>query len=254
MANRIAWSAAVILAGCGFSLGCTSMRSVMLHRNECNTGWEKTRHLPGVPITLKVPTHLQVTILEKHFLVRQNNDFKRLEFPVPVRRVETDLKYTERVFTVDFKRPAAGTLDLKLRFKDQEQYFQEIQQRVVDETIQDVAKLIGAIAPRGVVGPAVAAAAAPQDLVEIESVVAVALFELDDPAFEQQVASFLHCHLNQAHDAWVMPPGSQPPRRLPLVDEHRPVEPLCPSPAPNGWPPESIPPPIEVLPRGYVEQ
>jgi hypothetical protein len=224
------------------SAGCTSMRSVMLHRNECNTGWEKTRHLPGVPITLKVPTHLQIVVLEKHYLVRSANDYKRIELPVPVRRVETEFKYTDRIFTVDFKRPAAGTLDLKVRFKDQDQYFQEIQQRVVDETIQDVAKLIGAIAPRGVVGPAMAAAAAPQDLVEIETVVAVGWFEIDDPNFEQQVANFLHCHLNQAHDAWVMPPGTVAPRRLPLVDDHGTATPLCPP--TTVWPSGEMPPAV----------
>ncbi len=207
--------------------GCVSMRSVMLHRNESNTAWEKTRHLPGVPITLKVPTHLQISIVEKHFLTKAQDGYRRVELPVPVRRVQMDFQYTERIFTVDFKRPAAGTLDLKLRFKEDQQYFEQIEQRVIDQTIQDVAKLIGAIAPRGVLAPAVAASAVPADLVEIESVVAVGWFELDDPTFEHQVSAFLHCHLNQAHDAWVVPPGVTSLRRAPLVDDNPHPVPLC---------------------------
>ncbi|GIW95048.1 MAG: hypothetical protein KatS3mg110_3089 [Pirellulaceae bacterium] len=221
--------ACLVMLAHGLLAGCTSMRSVMLHRNESNTAWEKTRHLPGVPITLKVPTHLQITVLEKHFLSKDGTQYHRVDLPVPVRRVQMDFQYTERIFTVDFKRPAAGTLDLKVRFRNDQQYFEQIEQRVIDQTIQDVAKLIGAIAPRGL-APAVAASAVPPDLVEIESVVAVGWFELDDPAFEQQVAAFLHCHLNQAHDAWVVPPGVESPRRVPLIDENPHPVPLCPPP------------------------
>ena len=45
MVTRVALLALAVLAS---STGCTSVRSVMLNRNECNTGWAKERHLPGV--------------------------------------------------------------------------------------------------------------------------------------------------------------------------------------------------------------
>ncbi|MBM3999785.1 MAG: hypothetical protein FJ297_09655 [Planctomycetes bacterium] len=228
----------VVAVGCaiGCSAGCTSIRSVMLHRNECNTGWQKTRHLPGVPITLKVPTHLQVTVVEKHYLARDDKQqFVRIDLPIPIRKVYTEFRYTERIFTVDFKRPASGLLDLDVTFRDDDQYFKRVKQKVVDETIEDVAKLVESIAPGGLIGGVgTASKGAGDDLREIESVVAVNLFEIEDPNFEIQVTEFLNCHLNRAHDAWVMPPGVREIRRLPLVDDHSVDLPLCP---PSGPPP-----------------
>ncbi len=53
-----------------------------------------------------------------------------------------------------------------------------------------------------------------EQLEEISSVVAVGMFEIDAPDFEQQVSTFLNCHLNQAHDAWVVPPTVDSIRRV----------------------------------------
>src|SRR5690606_10199716 len=114
---------------------------------------------------------------------------------------------TEKIFTVAFKRPAAGTMTMTLDFKDDEQYFKQIQHEVEDETIKDVTALLQAIAPGGLIGAPASREAGDPWIEVVESTVAVALFEIDDPEFELKVSNFLQCHLNQAHDAWVMPPG-----------------------------------------------
>lgn len=207
------------------STGCTSIRSVMLARNEHNTAWAQERHLPGVPITLSVPTHLKVAIKEKYYLTSVSaggvTRVERVKLDVPVYRVDHEFINTEKIFTVDFKRPAAGTMDLTLDFKDDTQYFKQIQHEVKDETIKDVTALLDTLLPAGLGGvPAMEGADIP--VREVESVVAVEIFEIDAPDFELQVAEFLRCHLNQAHDACVMPPGVEVLPRVGFHDDGHP--------------------------------
>lgn len=182
----------------------------MLARNECNTAWAQERHLPGVPITLSVPTHLKVTVKSKHYLAKVSaggvSRVERVQLDVPIRAAEHEFINTEKIFTVDFKRPAAGTMDLTLDFKEDAQYFKQIKDKVTDETIKDVTALVGKLAPSGLFTPA-STGVEDLNLTEVESVVAVEIFEIDAPDFELQVAEFLRCHLNKSHDAWVAPPG-----------------------------------------------
>jgi len=186
--------------------------------------------LPGVPITLSVPTHLKVAIKSKHYLTQVTagnvSSVERVELDVPVHAVEHDFINTEKIFTVDFKRPAAGTMDLTVDFKDDSQYFKQIKDKVTDETIKDVTGLLGALAPQGLLGVP-ASGEGGLGLQEIESVLAVEIFEIDAPDFELKVAEFLKCHLNRSHDAWVAPPGVN---RIPRVNfddaGHRPD--MCP--------------------------
>ncbi len=216
-----------------FQTGCTSIRSVMLHRDESNTTWEKERHLPGVPITLKVPTHLKVTVVEKHFLVANTiggvQQVTRVSMPVPVRAVYHEAIYTEKIFTVDFKRPAAGTFDINATMQDNEQYFKQIQHKGEDKTLNEIANIISKVAPSGLFKPASEGGPDANGITTVESVVAVRVFEIDAPDLQQQLTAFLECHVNKAHDAWVVPPGVDEIRRLPLTvkpgEKYR--DPLC---------------------------
>ena len=219
--NRKWQIAGFLLLGTGAAIGCTSMRSIFLHRDESNTSWTKERRLPGVPITLRVPTHLRVTVVEKHFLVVNSGTGEtrvtRVNLPSPIRAVTHELVYTEKIFTVDFKRPAAGKMKLSAEFENQ--YFKKIEHEVEDETIEQVANLLSKIAPGGLFSPASIgeSKAFADNVQEVDSVVAVRLFEIDEPDFEEQLTAFLDCHVNQSHDAWVSPPGVEEIRRLPLT-------------------------------------
>ncbi|MCG8648759.1 MAG: hypothetical protein MI861_02940, partial [Pirellulales bacterium] len=51
-----------------FAPGCSSTRSILLHRGQCDQSWQTERYLNGVPITVQVPTHIKVDVVEHHFL------------------------------------------------------------------------------------------------------------------------------------------------------------------------------------------
>jgi len=200
--------------------GCKSSRSTVFFRDEMNSEWE-TEKANGIPITVKVPTHLKLYVYEKHFLenatVGSVNTVRYLELPVVLRDFAHDFVYTEKMVLVDFKRPAAGAFNLEVDFTE-DQYIQKVQHDITDETIQRVTEFVDTLAPQGLFrqasdGPG---ADVERKIKEVKAVVAVGMFEVDAPDFEAQVAEFLNCHINKAHDAWVVPPGHTGFRRDPL--------------------------------------
>src|SRR5262245_49862691 len=124
---------AALTFGLLFVAGCASIESTMIERDECNSEWEKDRHIKGIPITLKVPTHLKLYVFDKHYLELVNvggeTDVLPVELDVPVRDFGHEFLYTSKIFTVDFKRPMAGTSNLRLDMS-QDQYFAKIQHDV----------------------------------------------------------------------------------------------------------------------------
>lgn len=205
------------------SAGCASICSTMLTRNESNSDWNAARHLRGVPITLKVPTHVKIYVYETYYLqkvpVGGITKTQRLPLPFAVRDFAQEFIYTEKIFTVDFKRPAAGTFNLRVDMTE-DQYIQNLQHDVTDQTIQQVGALIKKIAPAGLLPSLVTAdsSAVDNQLTPITSVVAVGIFEVDAPDFETQLSSFINWHLTQAHDAWAVPPGVNSIHRIGVTD------------------------------------
>jgi hypothetical protein len=219
------------------SLGCTSITSRLMTRDSTNTYWEETK-LRGIPITLKVPTHLKVYVYDKHYLEFANNDssvVQPVELDVPIRDFASEFMYTEKIFTVDFKRPAAGAFNLRLAMNN-EQYFSQIQHDVTDQTIADVTTLLGDIlkpAKGATLAGAPSGGVNPPNVSEVKSLVAVRIFELADPCFQAQVTEFLNCHLNKAHDAWVAAPGVVDVNRVRIppgenLETPYPASPFCP--------------------------
>lgn len=188
-------------------VGCSSLKSTMLTRDESNSSWQSIKTC-GVPITLRVSTHLRVQINEKRYLTPKmgataaENTWTPLTDPqgCPIVSVswQHDFIKTDKIFTVDFKRPAAGTIDFSATFQDQ--YMTNIASKIEDKTIADVSNAIQGIlkASRrtGVTGDAVAGAG--PELREVDSVRAIAVFELDDPTWELQLAQFLDTYLTSA--------------------------------------------------------
>jgi hypothetical protein len=204
----------VNLLACAFLLqaGCTSMSSTMLTRDESNVSWIRYPHLKGVPITLKVPTHVKIFVYEHHFLQNAltpqgETRVTRVKLGFPVRDIGQEFIYSEKIFTVDFKRPAAGMYNLRLDMTD-DQYIDKVQHDVTDKTIEEVGNAIHTLAPGGLFPTIVSDSQEVDGMLEqVTSVVAVGMFEIDASDFEEQVASFINCHLNQAHDALMVPPS-----------------------------------------------
>jgi hypothetical protein len=183
--------------------GCSSSRSTLLTRNECNTGWNKVAHLHGTPITLRVPTHLRVYIYEKYYIenvrIAGVTRWQRVELPC-VYDFGTELLYTDKIFTTDFIRPAAGPFDLDVSYTS-DQYPSQVKQKLTDETLKQVAEIVGKLPSLLVPAPLAkqtseTGLSGGPVLEEIKSVVAANVFEIDDPNFEISLTEFIQTHLN----------------------------------------------------------
>jgi hypothetical protein len=216
---------AVVGISCGILSGCKSSTSTMFTRDEFNSGWSKFKKVDGVPITIKIPTHLKVYVYEKHFLQLDNvgavQQVNLVELPVVIRDFAHEFVYTEKVVMVDFKRPAAGAFNLEVDFTE-DQYIKKVQHDITDETIARVSEFVGTIAPGGVFKASTGDSEAPDELAkkikEIKSVAAVGMFEVDAPDFELKVQEFLDCHINKSHDAMSAPPSVQKFHRAPVTE------------------------------------
>lgn len=194
------WALAITLTIVQLS-GCKSIPSQLLDRDEANCSWRKTK-LRGVPVTLNVPTHVQIQVVDKTLLTT-GMDGKAV--PVflddrTLRDIRTEFIVGKKIFMVDLERPAAGSLDYTAEFRDQ--YFSKIQSKVNDQTIEQTSKaierILGKVAPQGLL--AAPSSARQTDagikLTEVDSVRAAGVFDLDAPDLEQQIENFLNLHLN----------------------------------------------------------
>lgn len=185
--------------------GCSSIKSTLLQRDATNTGWTSIKSC-GVPVTLKVTTHLRVTVTENRLFTTSvdNKEWVALRdasgCAITERSWDLVEVKTDKVFTVDFKRPAAGIIKYDAKFKDQ--YFSEFSNYVEDRTIADISQAIQGIIkvlPKrsGVDGggsDSGGAGNAPE-IKRFPTVVAVAVFAVDDPTWEVQMTDFLAQHL-----------------------------------------------------------
>lgn len=200
--------------------GCSSISSTMLNRfdndqyagnsNGQTTCHNEARPFKGVPITVRVPTHLDVAIKETLLIAKDDNN--RLYQMTSSKRhifVEARLVETEKVFTVDPQRPAAGTLKYSLSFgnkgkaaddPDNSQYFQSIAYRIQDDTVREVNKSISTLLPllggQPVRGRRTAGDSISRIADEVVRVIAWKRFDVDAPDFESQVECFVEHNLN----------------------------------------------------------
>lgn len=187
-----------VSAACLFSavtiVGCRSAASTYVQPDPEHGGWS-TRHLRGVPITVKVPTHLEVRVVERQYL----NKGEPVTVLTCARRVELDVREKDEVFTVDAVRPGAGTLNYKATFD--KQYFKTFDSKVEDKTIEAVTNAIATITPslKNLAAPpkgkSASAKSADVELPFLDHLVAVRVFDVHDPGLEAAVRDFLACHL-----------------------------------------------------------
>lgn len=215
------------------SIGCSSFKTNFLFRSEDNSHWQREKHLKGVPVTLKIPTHVRIDVIEKRyiFLGVGQKGIVDLKQNFPLRSVEYTPIETEKMFLVDLKRPAAGTIDATLDFDAEQQYFNKIQNNVTDQTVDAVSALLEQVAPSGLLGAPTNegdAATNPKfskRIKEVTTVVASKVFEFDSPGFEDNVTQFLCDHLNGCHNCNLndlplgVPNKSEPATEQPSPEE-----------------------------------
>lgn len=190
--------------------GCTSFSTSMLNRLDDNSFVGnsngdpcrkcQTRPYKGIPITLQVPSHVDVYIEETYFLqeAEESTADRTILEEAPIGRlfgVRAEVIKSKKVFLVDFKRPASGTLDLDASFSDQ-QYFKSIASKLEDTTIQESAKLVGTVL-KFATGKSTAADAAvlPNTVLRKSRVTAYRRFDINEPGYEQQLEAFVNQQL-----------------------------------------------------------
>lgn len=198
--------------------GCNSISSTMLNRTESdmfigNSNGQpqhgnQARPFKGVPITVRVPTHVDVAILEEVIFRLSGDSICRVSRPQPTYDVKVVPVYTDKVFTIDLKRPAGGDLDYTIEFGDGEnsQYFKALNSKITDQTIQDINAAI-----QTVVKATTASTGNPKpndnppkfEFKTEYRTVAWKRFDLDAVDFEDQIACFVSSRLNSANASFV---------------------------------------------------
>jgi len=120
--------------------GCTSFTSTLVYPDAFKMKWAKHRS-KGYPITLRVPTHVKVEIIEKSYL------YTKAATPEPIYDTtgvllrkydfQTQILHTDKVFTVDQKRPLAGTVNYNSHFSP-DHSIEKMQSKLADDSIDQI--------------------------------------------------------------------------------------------------------------------
>lgn len=216
--------------------GCTSIRTTVLDRSENgHLSANPDMPLPGVPVMLKVPTHIDVEIVQVDYwvphpvtgeleLMKENN----AEFPN--RHIQTELVKTEQMFLVDPKRPGSGTGIYGFGFKNDDSanagkgYLDSVTYKSIDKTFESSAALYSQIVK--VLGVPTAGDAngdgqvdaTEQDqktlgesgIVSTQRTIAFRRFKLNTPHVDQDVQLFVDEYMNACHGSCFVGSPSYP--------------------------------------------
>jgi hypothetical protein len=192
--------------------GCHSFRTTAVDRCENDTivvNPEKPLH--GIPIALRIPTHLDLKVIETTYWEKTTGEDGRptltpLRTCRPTRDVEHTVKETEKIFLVDPVRPAAGLVNYGFEFQQNsgKGYLKKVNYMIDDQTITQSADLIAnSLGLIDALRKSANTQASPNtaDLISTDRVIAFCRFDINSPTFECDVAQFLECQLNNG------PPG-----------------------------------------------
>jgi hypothetical protein len=195
-----------------------------LSRTEEDTIYKDTPVcLHGIPVMVKVPTHLDVAILEATYWRHDTTKNDLIEVPQDIvhREVAADLQQTEKMFIVDPLRPGAGLQNYGFTFKSSGQgakaeyqgagYLKNTTYMADDQTITTGASLLATIVP--ILARPTANETTPKpatvfdDLVKCNRMIAFRRFDLASPGFEIEVTAFVELYLNNCHKCnYTVPP------------------------------------------------
>ncbi|QDV19323.1 hypothetical protein Pan153_39880 [Gimesia panareensis] len=225
--------------------GCTSFKTMTLGRLDSDSLFVECfgHKQKGVPVKLKVPTHVVVSIYEQQVLIRGNDGVKLQSFSPPQFEVESKLAYTDKVFLVDFVRPAGGSLTLGenrtegISFDD-DQYFKTIQAKVTEQTMHQVGAALDTV--KGALtgsdtqekGGVVKTVGDTSNLKFEKSIIACQRFDLARPHWEEEVNAFVEDYIGECTICPV--PSNQavsPGQNLPPSPQPKEVDQIIPAPA-----------------------
>lgn len=203
--------------------GCTSIQSQMWSRAEDDQLYPDTdKPIHGVPVMLKVPSHIEITIKEKLYASHKqganagDGAIQVVTLRRPDLSVDAQLEYTEKMFVVDPVRVASGTGLYGFGFAAPEKaspikdsngdgssghgYLHTLSYKAEDTTIVKGATLLQSILSLN--SPASAQQKSFQagfGLIEIERVVAFRRFDLGSPTVDEEIQGFLEQKMNCCH-------------------------------------------------------
>lgn len=193
--------------------GCTSFRTTSLYRlsNDSLTTQRTNKKLKGLPVKLKVPSHVSVVVYEQQVILAESENgsqkYNLVSFSPPQFQIETQLEYTDKIFLVDFKRPAAGILNLESAKMDDEQYFSQVQAEIEEKTIESISGVLETVKdPLASLRPKKPNTAKPtssntpegeskEDVHFQKSVVAIQRFDISEPGWEEEMMTFVNAKL-----------------------------------------------------------
>ncbi|QDT96703.1 hypothetical protein [Gimesia aquarii] len=213
-------------------VGCSSIKTTVYDRLEDDTVIANPdKHLKGVPVSLKVPTHLELKIEEKTFWRVEGTEMMPVTSCRPTRTVSHDVKYIEKVFLVDPVRPAAGPTgegvtsnSFGFSFKSDDLSDDQLEKgetksyeysgkgqlsglhyHIEDRTIERSAELLASSLKFLKAFPQTGATVSGGDdkqklelnVLETTRVIAWSRFDLNSEHFEEDVMGFLDTYLNQ---------------------------------------------------------
>ncbi len=199
--------------------GCHTFRTTALDRCEDNALVVNPGHpLKGIPVSLRVPTHLELNVIETTYWEKQDNPGKKPTL-VPLhtcrttRTVKHNICYTEKVFLVDPVRPGAGTQAYGFTFTSNKEgntkdagkgYLDKVTYKIDDTTIKESANLLAdslSLINAFTVSSANSPNLNTSRLVATDRTVAYTRLDINSCSFESDVEQFLDINVNQAPNA-----------------------------------------------------
>lgn len=206
----------ILVAAAVLLCGCNTFRTTALDRCENDTLIVNPDcPMKGIPVTLRVPTHLELSVVETTYWQKRNiagakPTLVALHTARPTRAVTHDVCYTEKVFLVDPARPTAGTQKYGFTFTSNDAgkadeagkgYLDQVIYKIDDQTITESAKLLAnslnflSAFPTSSLNPEHVNTG---NLISTDRTVAYTRLDINSPSFEHDVAQFLDTNLNCA--------------------------------------------------------
>jgi len=165
-----------------------------------------------VPVTLKVPTHLKLTIEEKTFWRVDGSELIPVTSCRATRDVIPKVQYTEKIFLVDPVKPGAGSSEYGFTFKGGIDHsgkgqLEGLNYKITDTTITQSAQLLKdslsfvRAFPKTAKGSTVGFGGGNEnvnslDVIQTTRVIAWSQFDINSENFEDEVMGFLDVYLN----------------------------------------------------------
>ena len=210
-------------------VGCTYARTTPLKRlwgdeyaassNGDTRHHGQVRPFRGIPTVLEVPTHYAVTVKETCYVYQDGDGtIHEVAFRSPGEPRLLDATvvpiFRKKLFSVDFARPAGGTLSSALTFNDVSPeltagHIKTISNSVQEQTINQITSALGESGIKklftrgGAEMPEASSRTAASRFphtIKIEKTVAYALFDVDAPGVADQISGFLHHHVSACHN------------------------------------------------------